>query len=166
MNDLLQFMIALLSKENAINLTKLNKLLFFCDIKYYIDSNFERTISEEDYLKLPFGPVAFNADINRYDLISKNLLFEKTINYEKYIEYIYIANKDIAFDKISMALDKKANNASSVIEQVLSKFVYKSASELSNLSHSHEPWKSAVFYGEKLDITLVKNDTELHKILK
>lgn len=163
MNNILAYMMVLISKDTDVNLTKLNKLIFFCDIAYYLEN--KDLISEESYLKLPRGPVAKNANDTRYTLISNNILIETTIEHNLYMEYKYKANNKLKFENIKKAIDDKKPNASNKIQNTVNMLSDYTASELSYITHKYEPWISAKIWGEKLDISLVNKDKEFKEWL-
>lgn len=160
MNDTLAYMMALLARDNIINLTKLNKLLFFCDIIFYIKNGYKESISEEEYLKLPYGPVAVNANDTRYNLISRDILKESINNNISYTEYLYKTNDNLYFDRIENALEEKKSGANEVVESVINNLIHFNAKELSEISHKYEPWKSVNSWGETLNFINVKEDKD------
>lgn len=158
MNNILAYMMVLICRGNFVNLTKLNKLIFFCDIIYFIKNG--KTISKEIYLKLPRGPVAKHANNTRYTLIANDILKEKEIKHSFYMEHKYKSNNKMKFDIIKEALDKNNSGASEIISNVITNLKEYKAGELSDITHKYEPWKSAKVWGEELELKLVKDDQD------
>lgn len=158
----LMYMISLLIKDYEINTTKLNKLLFFCDLSYFLKNDI--TISEDDYLKLEYGPVAKNAKYYRNILVKNNLLKETVINEYFYKQRFYKSPDNIYFRNIESKLENNKKGSINVIKSVLDNLISFSAWELSDITHKYAPWKSASDM-EVLNFELSKNDKELKKWL-
>ena len=159
----LMYMISLLTKDYTINTTKLNKLLFFCDLSYFFKNDI--TISEDDYLKLEYGPVARNAKYYRDFLIKNNLLEETVIDEDFYKQRFYKSPDNIYFDNIELELENNKKGSVNVIKSVLDNLMSFAAWELSDVTHRYEPWKNASDKGV-LDFELSKNDKELKNWLR
>lgn len=154
----LMYMISLLTRDYAINTTKLNKLLFFCDLIYFLKNDI--TISEDNYLKLEYGPVARNAEYYRNFLVQNNLLKETIIDEYFYKQRFYKSPDNIYFENIESRLENDKKGSINVIKSVKDNLMYFAAWELSDITHKYEPWKTASNM-EVLNFELSKNDDDL-----
>lgn len=154
----LMYMISLLTKDYEINTTKLNKLLFFCDLSYFLKN--DTTISEDDYLKLEYGPVAKNSKYYRNILVENNLLKETVIDECFYKQRFYKSPDNIYFENIEFNLENDKKGSVNIIKSVIDNLMSFAAWELSEISHKYSPWKNAR-NKEILNFELSKNDEEL-----
>jgi Protein of unknown function (DUF4065) len=153
-------MVLFIAKKRPVNRTSLNKLLFFSDLVSYMKRT--KTISEVKYFKYPYGPVPEKIDVIRDSLITLDLLKEEHYDVDLYRRYDYHTSDTFEIERLNKNLDRTDR---SIIENVLSKLASKSASQLSELSHEFEPWKSADWY-EELDWKKAKSDKKLKVWIK
>lgn len=130
-------LILYISARNAINpkfgKVKLNKILFYSDLMAYFDEG--KSITNEDYIKLPFGPVPKNM---------KDILANM------------IRDNDISMTCIKWAIDREQHRVSPNRESNLSQFTSneiaivervtqwlwnETANEVSDRSHRFVAWK-------------------------
>ncbi|MBF0426610.1 MAG: SocA family protein [Magnetococcales bacterium] len=163
--DRLGLAVLLLTRRRAVNRTSLNKYLFFIDLLFL--KHCERSLTDADYLKLDFGPVPRDIRDVCQELEWLGMLNEERRVIGRYFEYLYTANAErVDFVTVAELLGSLFSGKSpspdvaSVIEQVERRFQHTTASELSQRTHRHEPWRSAL-WGEVLDLRQGLADTEL-----
>ncbi len=153
-------MILIIAENSPVNRTSLNKLLFFADLYHYLHTS--KQISETAYYKLQFGPVPENIDLVREFLIKNDFLVQREF-VNSIIEYTYkTAQNKVNMEAVRSALKDNELNS---LEKVLSYLRSFTATELSNLSHKYEPWKSAEWFSE-LDFKKSKEDSGLKQFIE
>ncbi len=124
--------------------TVINKLLYFSDFNYY--ETYEEHLTGAQYSKLPYGPVPMAFDRIVGEMIKEKLIHRLKTNYHGYpqIRYIPLKKADL----------KRLNGAEKeVIDQVIDRFSYWSASAISDYSHRDMPWRASK-EGEIIDYEL------------
>lgn len=154
-----------LCRIEPVSRTQLNKLLFFCDLLYFIENGRDETITNEKYLKYQYGPVPENIDAARNSLIQNNLLIAKVFaefSYENITTYEYkTANDRYSKNAENFLGSKKVKT----IDDVYNALKHYSASKLSDISHLFEPWEKAKWYG-KINFNLVRENDRAVQFLK
>ncbi|GEM_PF-6373061 len=153
----LLWMILFFTSKKEINRTALNKLLFFADLYSYI-INDRKTLSGEDYLKKPYGPVPRNISVARRTLLDHSLLEEKKHIHSFFYEYGYLA-KGVDAEKLQEKI--KATDEKNILDATYKALSNETASSLSEASHAFEPWKSAENWGDVLDFNKAIGDQNL-----
>ncbi|MBF0622679.1 MAG: SocA family protein [Magnetococcales bacterium] len=152
----LTLLIAMLIEKRQVNRTSLNKQLFFCDLLHF--QNFKKSLSRASYRKLDFGPVPDNISEVREFMIQSDLITENMVANGPYYEYLYEANSDkIDYKKAEKLLGEKESRLVRAVASGLSDI---SASELSRITHEHEPWKSGQWF-EELELESGIQDKDL-----
>ncbi len=145
----------LATQDKEINRIVLNKLLFFIDAVFYLESG--KTITEDVYIKNPNGPVPKQAEDCRAFLLRNGLIKENWYNMGQYREYGYkVIKNNTDPKKVKAEFD---DDELPIIKNVLDKLSSCSASDLSEITHRHEPWKST-YWEEELDLSKIKEDSD------
>ena len=160
MDKTLARMAVLFAQEHPVSRTKLNKLLFFADVAHYIAHG--KQISRSDYVKLNFGPVPFEIDEVRNWMVEKGFMRTSVGITGPYVQHSYEA-LPLADDGLQKVRDS-FGAAIKIIDLVGKAFSSESASQLSELSHRYEPWKSADWYS-RLDFSRATEDPSLRQML-
>ena len=120
------------SKEGILK-TKLNKLLFYMDFKFFKEFNI--SITGLRYAKLPYGPVPDNFGFLYNIMLANKLLDEK----EKYYSNEIVGEIYFALEKPDLnifSLDELENILK--VEKIFKSF---SATKIKDFSHKEEAWK-------------------------
>jgi len=128
--------------------TVLNKLLYFSDFNYYEWT--DTLITGVTYKKLPFWPVPENITLVLNEMIRDWLIAIKEETYHKYTQQkiIPLVEADLVFlsdiDRVSKSESEFDDLPSSkeIIDNVLNKFKYHKATEISEWSHIDKPYKA------------------------
>ncbi len=153
-----------LDRDNPINKTKLNKLLFFSAAAYWCE-RVDAVNNEEGernfaldvvYLRLDHGPVPNNIDQTLLELENSGYIRLSLIDHGSYSEY-RITKGDVPEKLEDAAFDKVRQEILSLTKRTLGQI---SASKISNLSHSIEPWNSTAPLGV-LDFRKLDDDPRL-----
>lgn len=152
-------MILILCSEKELSRTSLNKLLFFSELTHYLIFN-NLQISNIPYLKMQYGPVPLNIDNLRKELIRSNFLIET--QYDNGVLYFYDYTTNAEHKHLVENIKKKifSPNENLCMDLVLTNLIHMNASELSEISHQYEPWKSADWFQE-LDFAKANKDAQL-----
>ncbi len=150
--------------DNPINKTRLNKLLFFSAAAYWCErvdavNNEERERNfalDVDYLRLDHGPVPNNIDRTLVELENSGYIRLSLIDHGSYSEY-RITKCDVPENMEDNVFDQTRQKILSLTKRTLGQL---SASKLSNLSHSIEPWISTAPLG-LLDFMKLDDDSRL-----
>lgn len=132
------YIILYICKETT-NKTSLNKLLFFIDYSYASINGYKQTITNDNYVILPFGPVPDTVERVKYITIKEGFLIKNEIKHSNYIENIYTTTDSINLKNIEKVIKKIKLD---VIKTIVSILKNKKAKYLSELSHRLDPWKS------------------------
>ncbi len=116
-----------------VSKTKLNKLLFYCDFKYFKENSV--SITGIKYVHLPLGPIPDN-----YEIIINNLIIEGKINSNEII-YCNIQGEcvgEIYEPLIKPDLSLFTENEIKIIDESLSVLNNLSATQIKNKSHNEQ----------------------------
>ncbi|MBF0381164.1 MAG: SocA family protein [Magnetococcales bacterium] len=153
-------MILLITHQGEQNRTALNKLLFFSDLVSYF--KYQKTISEDEYLKLDFGPVPHSVDDVRTWLVSSEMMTEELNKYAAYRTYLYNPTEKVNFQAVQ---NHFGEHQVEIINSVVSRLGRETATTLSAITHEFEPWLSAD-WAESLDFERAIDDDRLKKWLQ
>lgn len=159
----LALMSLLLTRDQGVGRTALNKLLFFCDVAHYLHAG--ETISDTKYFKLDYGPVPENINKTRNVLIDNGFMAAYVTPVGQYVQNTYQASDNLTvedWDKIGRLFTPDQYE---IIEKVKTGLQNKSARHLSDISHEFEPWKGADWHAA-LDFERAKTDETLKAFLK
>ncbi|GMV88599.1 MAG: hypothetical protein AMXMBFR81_15300 [Chthonomonas sp.] len=121
--------------------TKLNKLLFYADFLAYL--RLGRTITGEEYVKQPFGPVPCHLDKRLKRMAGKDLeVVERTFHGRK--QHRVVPKREAQLELFSAP-------EISVVAEVLAQFDGFSGSDVSDLSHRFLGWRVAAI-GEPIPL--------------
>lgn len=165
LKQLIIYLSAKLSAKQNFWETLLNKLLYFIDFDYY-----ERTgslITDEEYVKLPYGPIPNNMKKILTSMQKDGLI--KIINREYFWKMqktiIPLADADVSFlDNIDQKNNEAEDNYAphsdlphpkKLIKWVLEKYWSRNAEALSDRSHSDMPYLSTKKIGDTISPSLV-----------
>lgn len=127
--------------DEAFGRTKLNKLLYFADFGHFRDHG--KSISGEEYMAIQNGPVPRAMKPVLDDMISSGAIREDTINIgarHPQMRPHAVRNPDVSLFSAS----EKA-----YVDNVLSKYVRMSGTELAELSHAEVGYKAAYAKGNR-----------------
>jgi uncharacterized phage-associated protein len=124
--------------------TVLFKILYFSDFDNY--EIYEKSITEETYAKLPFGPAPRHFDKTIKELEKENKIIHVPTKKE-YENNRFISEKEPELSLLS-AQEKE------VIDKTAKKLANMTASQVSELSHEDAPYKAAK-NNDNLDYELV-----------
>jgi len=142
--------------------TVLNKLLYFSDFNHYEWSN--ELITWSVYKKLPYWPVPENiSEILEQMQINWDIaITERTYHKYNIQRIVPLKKADLSFlEKIDKYSKKEYSHlewlptAIEIIDNVLNKFSYWKATEISEWSHKDKPYKSAKKIGDTIKPGLV-----------
>lgn len=119
------------NKVPKLTKTKLNKLMFYSDFKYFNDHTV--SISGASYAKLPHGPVPNQYSLLYASMESANLIDEDVTSFQQYQWNYYQANKDT--DHSLFNEDELAT-----LNDVAEKFGNLSTKSVSEISHEEKAW--------------------------
>ncbi|AUJ31635.1 MAG: type II toxin-antitoxin system antitoxin SocA domain-containing protein [Liquorilactobacillus nagelii] len=119
-------------KVPEITKTKLNKMMFYTDFKYFKENVI--SISGVPYARLQYGPVPDNYNLLYGSIENSKLIREKQINANGHERSVYVTEED--FNK-ELFNEKELNTMSKIVE-ICGNYT---ASELSNKSHKEDAWK-------------------------
>lgn len=145
-------MILIFTHKREINRTTLNKLLFFAELLHFLRHG--KLISDDVYLKKPYGPVPQHIDAVRNALIRNDYLTENTYESPFYYEYCYIASDNIDMKSVNIFFTAQELEC---VNEVSQKLASRTAKDLSETSHKFEPWKSAGWDDELLFKKAIKD---------
>ncbi len=135
-NKVENMILYIIKKVNNVGKTKLNKLLFYCDFKYF--KEYTVSITGINYIHLPLGPVPDNYEIIINDLIdNKKILNEEKIYHSFNLKsfsgeiYTHLTEPDLSLFN---------NNEIKVMDNVISNFKSLSAKKIKNKSHNEEAY--------------------------
>lgn len=165
LKQLIIYLSAKLSAKQNFGETLLNKLLYFIDFDYY-----ERTgslITDEEYVKLPYGPIPNNMKKILTSMQKDGLI--KIINREYFGKtqktIIPLVDADVSFlEQIDVKNRKPEDNYSpclglphpkKLIKWVLEKYWSRNAEALSDWSHNDTPYLSTKKIGDTISPWLV-----------
>lgn len=150
----------LFSGINDLSKTKWNKLLFFIDSAYFNSplGNKEKTLTECEYIKMPYGPM-----INNFQYILSYLHEDYNIKISNYIGYSAGQMTFIEKSKNSKlnlkVLEKKE---SVIVESVAELFGKYNAAQLSEFSHMLDAWSKSEMF-TPIDFSLTIKDSYIKK---
>lgn len=124
--------------------TVLHKLMYFADFNYY--ELYEEHLTGARYRKLPFGPVAKEAQAIINEMISDGQLKRVKVDYHGLPQTRYLTLEKADLRKISAAEIK-------VIDQVIQQLSDWNGSKISEYSHKDMPWL-ATDEGDFIDYNL------------
>ncbi len=157
-------LVLLLTENEEVSRTSLNKLLFFTDVAYFIRTG--KPFSESRYIKMQYGPVPENISHIREILIATGWIQEEEQNDQVLYSYYYKNIADTStMDKIKNKIRENDPELLEIIQKVNLKLRPKTAGELSRISHMYEPWKSAL-WNDELDFERIKLDDSFKKWLE
>lgn len=123
----------ILKKMDGVFKTKLNKLLWYCDSRYFKQSTI--SISGAKYIHLPYGPVPDN-----YDLFLWKLQGQKKVGVEE-----VIWNDSISGEKMYSLVEANTSffneNELKTIDYVIDSVGYLTAGQISDKSHNEDGYK-------------------------
>ena len=154
-------MILLLTNENKISRTALNKHLFFADIASFLKSG--QQISNVHYVKLDYGPVPELIETTRDWLLDSGLLSKSIEINGPYIQHSYKCNlSDAELKQVSRLFTE---DDASILTATAENLKPLTATKLSDISHEFEPWKSSPWY-EVMDFQTANDDQKLRDWLQ
>lgn len=154
-------MVLIIAHQREVSRTELNKLLFFADAVHLIRKG--QQVSGCGYHKKQYGPVPENVDAVRGILLSKGYLEESEREFAEYYRYDYSVPKGkVSLKKVRADF---SDHEQAAIDEVTEKLARFNATELSEISHRYEPWKSALPQ-QKLDMSKVIRDKDLQDWLR
>lgn len=115
--------------------TKLNKLLFYADFKYF--KEYTVSLTGVRYVHLPFGPVPDAYNFFYAELVREGFLSLDEVCVGQYIGENYSSNKDADFSCFSDSEIK-------VMSEVKDAFKSYSATEIKDFSHDEDAYKNTV----------------------
>jgi transcriptional regulator with XRE-family HTH domain len=124
--------------------TVLHKLLYFADFNYY--ELYEEHLTGARYRKLPFGPVAKEAQTVINQMIADGQLKKINVEYHGLPQKRYVPLEKADLKKISAAEIK-------VIDEVIQQMGDWNGSKISDYSHKDMPWM-ATTEGDYIDYNL------------
>ncbi len=132
-NKVENLILYILKKAKNVGKTKLNKLLFYCDFKYF--KEYTVSITGATYIHLPLGPVPDN-----YEIIINYLINSKKITSEEKIYHSFLKNVsgEIYTPLKESDLSLFNNNEIKVIDSIISDPGNLSAVQIKNKSHNEE----------------------------
>ena len=133
MKELIHYIIAKCNYRSSFGRTVLYKLLYFSDFNFY--EMYEKSITDEDYIRLDNGPVPKNFQIAKNDLVNERKIKEDKEIVIDYPKYSYISLKPPETNLLS--LEEK-----SVIDSVIKKLSSMNAVNISDYSHGDMPWRA------------------------
>lgn len=138
----------ILKKAKNIGKTKLNKLLFYCDFKYF--KEYTVSITGITYIHLPLGPVPDNYEIIINDLMKNKKISSDEVftSYGSLKEYSWEIYKPLIEPDLSLFNDDEIE----IVNDIVSMFENLSARSIKNKSHKEEGYK----YTKHLDIISYK----------
>ena len=121
------------------------KLLYFVETLSLYRTG--KTISNESFHKMQYGPVPSSFSTVTQDMINNNELDRVTGTYFTYMQTKYLPR----IESVGLSDDEKR-----IVDDVILALGDKTATELSDLSHKDSPWIDAEM-GEGLNLDLIKN---------
>jgi hypothetical protein len=115
--------------------TKLNKILFFCDFLFYRAHG--RSISEQRYFKLPYGPAPRALKPALFELVEEGACIELERNHFGRLQRRIIVLREANVEKFFTATEI------ALVASVIRALWDNSAQEVSDLSHHFIGWKAA-----------------------
>jgi uncharacterized phage-associated protein len=144
------------SAHPTLGKVKLAKLLFFTDALAYHSTG--RTITDEEYIKLPLGPVPEN-----FDLILSSMENDGLI--EKRIRPTLKKDQETYFPCMKINFNVFLKKEIAIMSEVIDIFRNKYTDELVELSHKLLPW-DIIEVGEQISFELFGMDCEEAQKLK
>lgn len=126
-------------KLNSIDKLKAVKLLYYIDKIHFIE--YGRFVTNDTYLKLPYGPVPTRI----LDILNdnENNMFEDEKKYlDKYIEIDSHKNRNIKSKKMP-DLSELSKSEIKIIDRVLAEYGKYSGKQLIDIAHKEYAWKKA-----------------------
>lgn len=142
--------------KKRLSRTSLNKILFFSDGISLVYN--DCTITDQAYIKQPYGPVPSDIDEARNTLLKFGLITETTYMVGSYYQYAYGAIEQ-KVDEGTVIEQLGGNQITDIMQHVIDSLGDHKASELSDLSHQFRPWIEAEWY-QQIDMNLLKDDSE------
>jgi uncharacterized phage-associated protein len=151
--EVLHYIISRCGNLENIGKTTLYKLLYFSDFDYF--EKYEASITGEDYIKLPHGPVPKK---DHFVQAIASLKAKKLVLPSK---TLYHGHEQERFQSLAQPVLKHLSAQElQIITNVIGKFCNMNATQLSEFSHLDMPWKATqdddvidyrlVFYREPL----------------
>ncbi len=141
----LHYIISKIGTRDNVGKTVLYKMLYFSDFDYYELRN--KSITGENYFKLPNGPAPSHFEKNMEELKKKEKIKEIRGKYGGYPQIKFIS---LCPPEVNLLNGGEIQR----IEMVISKLSGMSANQISSYSHEDIPWK-ATEEGEEIDYELV-----------
>jgi len=160
-NQLARMTLALVGQREKVSRTALNKLLFFADVVHLMEHG--TPISKATYRKFDYGPVPDLIDATRRWMVTSGLLNEHLGMAGPYIQYMYEAA--IPRKELDEVVDALKDSHREALRKVADAFGHMSATDLSDLSHRFEPWKSGDWY-EPLSLDKACDDQDFRRYLQ
>ncbi len=148
--DKIKNLILFFCKDDGIYITKLNKLLFFTDFKYF--KEYTHSISGMRYKHLPYGPVP-----EYYRSILELLVKtgELEVEYKDFGDYIGELYKSVEITDLSVFSDAELE----ILLEVKKKFAKSGSKEISEISHQEKAYREtkenqliSYFHAQELQI--------------
>lgn len=131
--ELVHYIVHKVGEKENFSSTLLNKILYFCDFDFYELNH--KSITNESYRKVQFGPIPCHIDKISASLISQGkVLSVKNNNYHGYKQSKLVCIKEPALIKLS--IDERK-----IIDNVINKLSSMGAKQASEYSHTDTPWK-------------------------
>ncbi len=145
-----QLMIHLATNPKVTNLglTKLYKLVFFCDVTHLRGEG--KSITGSEYIKYEHGPVPSRGEstLKKLSIDSKIAMNREVLDARNDVRIQRISSKAVA------DMSKFSKEELETIAQVVESFGARTAKELSDISHSEPAWIEAAMQ-DKLDPQLM-----------
>ncbi len=139
-------LLILMLSQQEVSKTALNKLVFFADYCYSSKyGNFEETITNDNYIKLQYGPVPDNIEEVRNYCVAKGYLKKEVKKIYTRLGSYYTLNSPLEKLNTKEILNDEERDSVNLVYEKLAG--YNSAS-LSYFSHVIEPWRSSEFWSK------------------
>ncbi len=163
-------LLTLMLCQSCVSKTALNKLMFFTDYCYSVKyGNFEKTITNDEYVKMLYGPVPKHIEDVKNFCIANDYLKREIRETHTRISSYYTLN--IPFNELDIdILSKEEYDTVKLVNAKLSNYA---SSSLSYFSHVIEPWKSSDYWDvltpqrmKEDDIYRTHGVTDLYELLE
>jgi transcriptional regulator with XRE-family HTH domain len=152
--EVLLYILSQVGAKPNVGMTVLYKLLYFIDFNYY--EKYEEQLIGATYIKNHFGPTPVYFSKVVEEMKQQGEVEEVKSQYFLHEQKKYLPKRPANLSKISA-------NELQMIDQVLTQLSDKTAKELSDFSHSDNPWMVKK-QGEELDYESVFYRDSLHSV--
>ncbi|MBU6231752.1 MAG: SocA family protein [Patescibacteria group bacterium] len=145
------------AKNDKIGITKLNKLLYFCDFEHF--RLYGRPIIGDQYVKMKAGPVPERV----YSIFNSNFRDGQDDSLKSYFD---VKDRKVRDFTERTIVPKKEPDLScfsqseiEIISRISDQYKGKTVASLSGKSHEEKPWKSTDIL-QKIDYRLILDDKD------